>query len=66
MKRRKFLQHAAAGGLLAGAVARPALAQTDDHVRWRLAASWPKSLDTIFGSIEESVQTGWAANRKKV
>src|SRR5205814_5983099 len=22
-------------------------------VRWRLAASWPKSLDTLFGSIED-------------
>ena len=53
MKRRKFLQQAAAGGLLAGAVARPALAQSDPNIRWRLAASWPKSLDTIYGSVED-------------
>jgi TRAP-type mannitol/chloroaromatic compound transport system substrate-binding protein len=53
MKRRKFLQQAAGGGLLAGAVARPALAQSEPNIRWRLAASWPKSLDTIFGSVED-------------
>jgi TRAP-type mannitol/chloroaromatic compound transport system substrate-binding protein len=53
MERRKFLQQAAAGGLLAGAVASPALAQGELPVRWRLAASWPKSLDTLFGSIED-------------
>jgi len=53
MKRRKFLKQMAAGGLLAGAVARPALAQGNPSVRWRLAASWPKSLDTIYGSVED-------------
>jgi len=53
MKRRKFLQQAAAGGLLAGALASPAVAQSGPNVRWRLAASWPKSLDTLFGSVED-------------
>ena len=52
MKRRQFLQRAAAGGVL-GAIASPALAQGEPSIRWRLAASWPKSLDTIFGSIED-------------
>ncbi len=52
MRRRQFLQHAAAGGLLAGAVASPARAQGEPTVRWRMATSWPKSLDTIFGSVE--------------
>jgi TRAP-type mannitol/chloroaromatic compound transport system substrate-binding protein len=41
MKRRKFLQQAAVGGLLTGAIAAPALAQNEPGVRWRLAASWP-------------------------
>jgi TRAP-type mannitol/chloroaromatic compound transport system substrate-binding protein len=53
MKRRMFLKQAAAGGLLAGAPAMPAVAQSQPTVRWRLAASWPKSLDTLFGSVED-------------
>ena len=52
MKRRRFLQRAATG-LLAGTVMSPAVAQSSPTIRWRLAASWPKSLDTIFGSIED-------------
>src|SRR5438552_5948412 len=52
MKRRRFLQQAATG-LLAGAVMSPAVAQSNPSIRWRLVASWPKSLDTIFGSIED-------------
>jgi TRAP-type mannitol/chloroaromatic compound transport system substrate-binding protein len=50
MKRRQFLQ-AAAGGLAASAVAAPAIAQTPE-VKWRLTASWPKSLDTLYGGCE--------------
>jgi TRAP-type mannitol/chloroaromatic compound transport system substrate-binding protein len=52
MRRRRYLRQAATG-LLAGAVTSPALAQSNPAVRWRLAASWPKSLDTIFGSVED-------------
>ena len=51
MKRRKFIT-AAAGGLAAGTLAAPAIAQTTDTVKWRLTTSWPKSLDTMFGSNE--------------
>jgi TRAP-type mannitol/chloroaromatic compound transport system substrate-binding protein len=51
MKRRKFLTHATTG-LLATAVAAPAIAQTSPTIRWRLAASWPKSLDTLYGSAD--------------
>ena len=53
MKRRTFLHGAAAGGLVAPALASTAGAQSEPTTRWRLAASWPKSLDTLFGSIEE-------------
>ena len=53
MRRRQFLQRAATGGLLAVAVASPALAQGEPTVRWRMTTSWPKSLDTIFGSVED-------------
>lgn len=51
MKRRQFLQ-AAGGGLAASAIAAPAIAQTAPVVKWRLTASWPKSLDTLYGGCE--------------
>ena len=51
MKRRQFLQ-AASGGLVASAVAAPAIAQSSPEVKWRLTASWPKSLDTLYGGCE--------------
>jgi TRAP-type mannitol/chloroaromatic compound transport system substrate-binding protein len=51
MKRREFLR---VGGvaLAANAVAAPAIAQSNPEVRWRLAASWPKALDTLYGGCE--------------
>jgi TRAP-type mannitol/chloroaromatic compound transport system substrate-binding protein len=48
MKRRTFLTSAAAG-LAGGTVAAPAVAQAP-NLRWRMATSWPKSLDTLYGS----------------
>jgi TRAP-type mannitol/chloroaromatic compound transport system substrate-binding protein len=48
MKRRKFL--AAMGAGAATAIAKPAIAQSMPELKWRMAASWPKSLDTIYGS----------------
>ena len=51
MKRRQFLT-AAGVGLAAGAVAKPAIAQSMPEVKWRLTSSFPKSLDTIFGAAE--------------
>jgi TRAP-type mannitol/chloroaromatic compound transport system substrate-binding protein len=51
MKRREFLK-ASGAGLAASAVAAPAVAQSAPEVRWRLAASWPKSLDTLYGGCE--------------
>ena len=55
MKRRGFLKHAATG-MVAGAVASPAIAQTLPTLRWRLQTSWPKSLDTIYGSADALCQ----------
>jgi TRAP-type mannitol/chloroaromatic compound transport system substrate-binding protein len=51
MKRRDFLQ---ATGLAAaaGAIARPASAQSMPELRWRLTSSYPRSLDTIYGASE--------------
>jgi TRAP-type mannitol/chloroaromatic compound transport system substrate-binding protein len=51
MQRRSFLKKAAAG-VAAGAVAAPAIAQSQPTIQWRLAASWPKSLDTLYGGAE--------------
>jgi TRAP-type mannitol/chloroaromatic compound transport system substrate-binding protein len=50
MKRRSFLKNAAAG-LAVGSVAAPAFAQSP-AISWRMAASWPKSLDTLYGGAE--------------
>ena len=51
MERRSFLKKAGVG-LAAGAVAAPALAQTAPTIKWRMASSFPKSLDTLHGSAE--------------
>ncbi len=51
MKRRSFLKQAAVG-VAAGAVAAPAIAQSKPKIQWRMPASWPKSLDTLFGGAE--------------
>jgi TRAP-type mannitol/chloroaromatic compound transport system substrate-binding protein len=51
MKRRNFLA-AAGAGLAAGAVAKPAIAQSNPEIRWRLTSGFPKSLDTIYGAAD--------------
>src|SRR5690349_21875421 len=51
MQRRSFLKKAAAGAA-AGVVAAPAIAQSQPAIQWRMAASWPKSLDTLFGGAD--------------
>src|SRR4051812_1357231 len=51
MKRRQFLS-ALGAGAAASAVAAPAIAQSNPEIKWRLASSFPKSLDTIYGAAE--------------
>ena len=51
LKRRQFLT-AAATGLTAGAIAAPAIAQSQPEIRWRLTSSFPRVLDTIFGTAQ--------------
>jgi TRAP-type mannitol/chloroaromatic compound transport system substrate-binding protein len=51
MKRRQFLKTAGVG--LAGTtIAAPAIAQSAPQLKWRMTASWPKSLDTLWGACE--------------
>ena len=55
MQRRKFLRTAGVGGAastVASTVAAPAIAQSVPEMKWRLASSFPKSLDTIYGAGE--------------
>lgn len=51
MNRRKFLA-AAGAGAASGTLAAPAIAQSQPAVSWRIASSFPKSLDTIYGGAE--------------
>jgi TRAP-type mannitol/chloroaromatic compound transport system substrate-binding protein len=51
MDRRKFVQHGGIAGILAAGTA-PAIAQSLPEVRWRLASSFPKTLDTLYGAAE--------------
>ncbi len=50
MDRRSLIKNAGIAGVLAAGVAPAVHAQA--AVRWRLASSFPKSLDTIFGAAE--------------
>ncbi len=50
LQRRQFLTVIGVG---AGAsIAKPAIAQSTPNIKWRLAVSWPKSLDTLYGGCE--------------
>jgi TRAP-type mannitol/chloroaromatic compound transport system substrate-binding protein len=55
MERRKFLKSAGAG-VAAGAALMPTLSRAQaaalPEIKWRLASSFPKSLDTIHGAAE--------------
>ena len=48
MERRSFVRHAGLAGVLAAGAA-PAVVHAQANIRWRLASSFPKSLDTIYG-----------------
>ena len=51
MERRRFLRHAGLG-LATGAVAAPAIVSAQPTIQWRLASSFPKTLDTLYGAAE--------------
>lgn len=50
MDRRSLIKHAGIAGVLAAGAAPAVHAQT--AIRWRLASSFPKALDTIYGGAE--------------
>ncbi|HVR59951.1 MAG TPA: twin-arginine translocation signal domain-containing protein, partial [Pseudolabrys sp.] len=52
MKRRDFLKVTGIGAAGAATLAAPAIAQSMPELKWRLTASWPKSLDTLWGACE--------------
>jgi len=56
MKRRNFIATAGVG-LAAVPLAAPAIAQERPEIKWRLASSFPKSLDTIYGGAEVMSKT---------
>ena len=51
MERRSFIRQTGLAGVLAAGMA-PAVTHAQANLRWRLASSFPKSLDTIFGGAE--------------
>lgn len=53
MQRRSFLKHAGLGAVAgSAAVAAPVFAQDAPTLNWRMASSFPRSLDTLFGTGE--------------
>ena len=54
MNRRALIRHAGIAGVLAAGVAPAVHAQAT--IRWRLASSFPQSLDTIYGAAESFSQ----------
>jgi len=54
LKRRAFLKTAGIGAAATAVttIAAPAVAQSQPEINWRLASSFPKSLDTLFGASE--------------
>ncbi len=51
MKRRSVIRGAGIAGVLAAGAA-PAFVNAQANIRWRLASSFPRSLDTLFGAAE--------------
>ena len=51
MERRRFVRSAGLAGVLAAGSA-PAIVHAQAQLRWRLASSFPKNLDTLSGAAE--------------
>ena len=55
MKRRTLLTSTVAGAA-AAVLAAPALAQSRPTVKWRMATSFPKNLDILYGATTKVAQ----------
>ena len=64
-KRRGFLKGAGLAAA-AGAVASPAVAQAMPEIRWRLTSSFPRQLDTIFGTAQTFAKLHGRGDRQQV
>ena len=51
MQRRSFMRKTGLAGIIAAGAA-PAIVNAQANIRWRLASSFPRSLDTLFGAAE--------------
>ncbi len=66
MQRRSFITKAGVGAATAGTIlGAPAIVRAQPAVRWRLASSFPKSLDTIYGAAEVAAKRVSAATSGK-
>ena len=63
LKRRQFLTGAATA-VAAGAMAAPAIAQSAPEMKWRLTSSFPRVLDTIFGTAQTFVEIRGGSDRQ--
>ena len=52
MTRRAFLERSALATAGTGMLAAPAIVHAQPTIRWRIASSFPKSLDALFGGAE--------------
>jgi TRAP-type mannitol/chloroaromatic compound transport system substrate-binding protein len=52
VKRRDFIKVTGLAAAGAATIAAPAIAQSSPELKWRMTASWPKSLDTLWGGAE--------------
>src|SRR5438067_9886963 len=50
--RRRSLLAGGGVGLVGATLAAPAIAQSQPEIKWRMATSWPKSVDTLYGGAE--------------
>jgi TRAP-type mannitol/chloroaromatic compound transport system substrate-binding protein len=59
VERRKLIGAVAAAGAatVASSFPKPAIAQSLPEIRWRLTSSFPKSLDTLYGTTEIFAKT---------
>jgi TRAP-type mannitol/chloroaromatic compound transport system substrate-binding protein len=52
MDRRRFIKSTGLAAAATAGIAAPAIAQSMPELKWRMTSSFPKALDTIYGSAE--------------